>query len=80
MKVAFDGIFSVYVYPEVGQPHNLPHCHIRWADGSSVVALPTLRLIVGTSLPRKAKRILLLNLDLICDTWNELNEERRIVD
>ena len=78
MKVEDDGRFSVYVYAEGGQPHNLPHCHVLWADGSAVICLPTLIFIAGNPLPRRAKRLLLLHLDSICDAWNELNENRRV--
>jgi len=76
VKVAERGGFRVYVYREVGQPHHLPHCNVRWADGDTQVELPTLREIVGTPLPRAARRLLEDEREAIIAAWNDLNPER----
>ena len=78
MKVLDDGRFSVYVYREIEQPHHLPHCHVRWADGETVVALPLLQVIVGDPLPTTARQLLLDELEEVCAAWNEINIERTI--
>jgi hypothetical protein len=57
MKVLQVGKYAVYVYREVGGSHHLPHCHVRWPDGSIVVALPSLDVIAGGHLPREAREI-----------------------
>jgi len=74
MKVLLSGKYAVYVYREVGGPHHMPHCHVRWPDGSIVVALPILNEIAGGKLPREAKKLLLDNLEEIWDAWNLLNQ------
>jgi hypothetical protein len=78
VRVVRRGRFTVYVYAEVGQPHHLPHCHVRWSDGSSQVALPTLTVLVGDELPRPARQLLWDYLEAICAVWNRLNPERSI--
>lgn len=67
--------FSVYVYPETGQQHHLPHCHVRWAEGDTVVALPSQEILAGPSLPKAARRLLLDRMEEICSCWDELNPE-----
>lgn len=78
VQVVRRGRFSVYVYAEAGQPHHLPHCHVRWSDGSTQVALPTLLVLVGDDLPGRARRMLWDELDEICAAWNRLNPERSL--
>lgn len=78
MKVLDNGKFSVYVYREIGQSHHLPHCHVRWADGATVVTLPLLIRMAGTPLPKSAKQLLLDHLEEICNVWNNINLERAI--
>jgi len=73
MRVLSDGRFSVYVYSEIGNKHHLPHCHVRWVDGEAVVALPSLRIIVGSDLPRTAKELIRGNLEEIYAKWLEIN-------
>ena len=76
MKVASNDFIAIHVYPfEVFQPHHLPHCHVRWKNGEAVVALPTLRLIVGKRLPKGGKELLLSHFNDICKAWNKLNPE-----
>jgi hypothetical protein len=75
MKVAERGGYRVYVYREVGQPHHLPHCNVRWADGDTQVELPTLREIIGTPLPRVARQLLVDELGALIAAWNDLNPE-----
>ena len=76
MKVVSDGILAIYVYSsEAMQRHHSPHCHIRSTGGEIVVALPTLVIIVGGKLSKRAKSLLTENLDKICDAWNQLNPE-----
>ena len=78
MKVLDDGKFSIYVYREIGQPHHLPHCHVRQADGETVVSLPMLIKIAGRPLSKSAKQLLLTHLEEICSAWNKINPERAI--
>ena len=76
MKVVSDGIFDVYVYPsEAMQRHHLPHCHVRSKDGDIVVSLPTIGVIVGSKLPKRAKDLVIENIDEIFLAWNKLNPE-----
>ncbi len=76
VRVVTRGQFSIYVYVEVGQPHNLAHCHVRWADHSTQVALPTLRILVGSPLPPAARELLWDSVGQIIEEWNRLNPER----
>lgn len=81
MRVVSDGYFDIYVYSgEVMQRHHLPHCHIRSPDRDIVVDLPTLNILVGEFLNKRARTLLLDNLDRICDAWNDLNPELIIYD
>lgn len=74
MNVLDSGRFSVYVYDEVGQPHHLPHCHVRWEGNDTSVALPTLIVLAGKPLPKAAMKLLLANLDKIYEAWDQLNQ------
>lgn len=76
VRVAHRGRFTVYVYNEVGQPHHLPHCDVRWGDGDTQVALPSLLIIVGDPLPAEALALLHDELESICTKWDELNPGR----
>ncbi len=79
MRIISDGFIAIYVYSsEAMQPHHLPHCHVRTPEGNTVVGLPLLRVIVGKGLSRRAKSLLINNLEEICDAWNKLNPEREI--
>ena len=78
MRVLGDGTYSIYVYPETGQPHHWPHCHVRWADDETVVQLPLPMVIAGPPLPKNAKLLLIENLEQICNAWNNINPERAI--
>lgn len=78
VRVASRGKFHVYVYDETGQPHNLAHCDVRWADGDTQVALPSLEIIVGDPLPALAWQLLRDELEGICAKWDELNPGRPI--
>jgi hypothetical protein len=76
MKVISDGLFSICVYSnEVFNSHHLPHFHVIWADGSCVIALPTLTQIVGKKLPKQAKKLISDNYDAICSSWVKLNSK-----
>jgi hypothetical protein len=72
------GRFSVYVYVEIDQPHHLPHCHVRWPDGSIQVGLPTLRVLAGGELPSVARDLVRDYLDEICAAWDRLNPGRPV--
>ena len=61
---------------EGGQPHHLPHCNVRWPDGSVQVALPTLLLLAGGPLPSEALALLRDSLEALCAEWNRLNPWR----
>ncbi|MGH7600781.1 MAG: DUF4160 domain-containing protein [bacterium] len=73
MKVLQVGKYAVYVYREIGGSHHLPHCHVRWSDGSVVVALPSLDVIAGGRLPRGAGELVADHLEEIWEAWNQLN-------
>ncbi len=73
VKVVSAGRFGIYVYAEGGQPHHLPHCHVRWSDGDSQVALPNLRLLAGDELPPAAKALLAEQVEALRSAWNRLN-------
>ena len=75
MRVFQSGSYLVYVYRELQQPHHLPHCHVYWDGGGTVVALPTLSLLAGPWLPASARRLLSERLDEIWDCWVTLNPE-----
>lgn len=74
MRVIQSGKYAIYVYREIGGSHHLPHCHVRWADGSVVVALPTLEVIAGGQLPREAEQIVADHLEEICEAWDQVNQ------
>ena len=78
VQVVRRGRFSIYFYAEVGQPHHLPHCNVRWSDGSTQVALPTLRVLAGDDLPSQARQLLRDNLEETCAAWSLLNPERSV--
>ena len=78
VKVVEQSGFRVYVYREIGQPHHLPHCNVRWSDGDTQVELPTLTPIIGTPLPRGARQLLDVERESIVAAWNLLNPERSI--
>lgn len=69
------GMFSVYVYREVGGKHHLPNCHLRWSDGppSSEIALPSLEVLAGRPLPRSVRKQLFDHLEEIWAEWVRLN-------
>ena len=77
-KVLDNGTFQVYVYANDDNPHHLPHCHVYW-DGherASVVTLPDIGMLAGDELPRKARRYLKTNVDILLDVWHRLNPPR----
>lgn len=70
MRVLKQDNFKVYIYTD----HNPPHCHVLFSDGNSMVlSLPFLEPLYGGQLKREIKGILLENLDLLCEKWDELN-------
>lgn len=76
MKVVSDGLFDVCVYSnERTQRHHLPHCHVYSPDGDVVVALPSLNIIVGKGLSKRARALLEENLEKIWEAWTNLNGE-----
>ncbi len=75
MRIASNGKYSIYVYVEVGQPHHLPHCHVRWVEGETLIELPSLKVLAGMPLPREAKQLVFQNLEEICTQWENLNIE-----
>jgi hypothetical protein len=76
MKVVSDGKFDVCVYSnEKTQRHHLPHCHVYSPDGDVVVALPSLKVIVGKRLSKRALALLEENLEAIWEAWIDLNGE-----
>lgn len=73
MKVLSHGKFAVYVYEELGHRHKLPHCHVRWDENDTSVAIFTLTKLAGPNLPRQARKLLQANLEAIWQGWEELN-------
>ena len=65
--------YVVCVYCERGVQHHLPHCHIKWGDKEAVVALPTLKLIVGDRVPAAGIAILVDNISVLVEHWERLN-------
>lgn len=78
VRVAQRGRFSIYVYVERGERHHLAHCHVRWSDGTTPVALPDLFVLGGDPLPRAAMLLLEEHRTALVDAWNLLNPERPI--
>jgi len=79
MRVVGDGYFDIYVYSsEVVQRHHIPHCHVRSPNGDVIVTLPTLNILAGISLNKRARNLLLDNYDSLCQVWNELNPELKV--
>jgi Domain of unknown function (DUF4160) len=77
VKVLSRNGIRVYVYREVGQPHHLPHCDVRWSDGSTTkVALPSLLRLAGKELTPQARRLLKEHVDTIWKEWDRLNPQR----
>jgi len=71
--VARDKI-RIYVYAnEAGQPHHTPHCHVYWAEGSSVVALDSLGVLRGDALTRAARVLIEEYAHAARAAWEELN-------
>ncbi len=73
MRVLAQGIFTVYVYREIGAKHKLPHCHIVWGEEGAVVALPSLTRLAGGPLPKEALDLIAGNLEAIWGQWTALN-------
>jgi hypothetical protein len=59
--VAQRGRFSVYVFPEEGQPHSRPHCHIYWVDGAASVDLLNFAVLAGDPVPAEGRELLEIN-------------------
>lgn len=78
VRVVQSGRFSIYVYVERGERHHLPHCHVRWSDGSTAVRLPDLIVLGGDPLPRAAVLLLDEHRTALTNEWNRLNPERPI--
>ena len=74
-RVASDGKFIIYVYVERGGKHHTPHCHVVWADGETILAIPSLNQITGDPLPRADLALARAYLDAIADKWEELNDD-----
>ena len=49
------------------------HCHVRCADGTTVLTLPSLVTIAGPPLPRGIRREVEARLATIVAKWEELN-------
>ena len=75
VKVVQRGRFAVYVYAERGERHHLPHCHVYWPDGESVVSLRDGELLRGDAVPAAARRLVREHLSEIRRAWASLNPE-----
>jgi hypothetical protein len=69
--------FVVLIFFERGVKHHLPHCHIRWGDEETVVAIPTLTELAGTSLPKAGRTLLAKNLGLLVAKWVQLEQQQQ---
>jgi hypothetical protein len=69
------GRYTVYIYAEDTDRHHLPHCHVRWADGSAVVALTGMLVLAG-NLPRATRTVLREHAAELVTEWNRLNPQR----
>ncbi len=74
-KILDNGTYRVYVYGNDSNRHHLPHCHVYWDgnDHASVVGLPDLIVIAGDAVPRRARRLLRANVDVLMAAWRRLN-------
>lgn len=78
VRVLQRGRFSVYVFAEGGQPHHLPHCHVRWSDGATSVSIRKLVVLDGDPLPPAARELLKEHGGELRAAWNTLNPGRQI--
>ncbi len=78
VRVVSRGKIIICVYEEAGGQHHLPHCHVYWdnREHGAQVALPSLTVLAGESLPAAARRLAWEHLEEICDAWNRLNPGR----
>jgi len=74
-RVVSDGKFTIYVYVERGGKHHKPHCYVVWADGETILEIPSLNRITGDPLPRAGLILARAYLDAIADKWEELNDD-----
>lgn len=72
VRVVTHARYRVYVYPEEGGQHNLPHCHVYWADGSCVVGIETLHVLAG-DVDRQAVLLVSEYQEHILAAWQRLN-------
>jgi hypothetical protein len=68
--------FSFHVYPERGERHHRPHCHVRRSDGSAetVVALASLEVIIGPALSRKERRAVFEDRQKLLEAWGRQHD------
>ena len=78
VRVVRRGRFSIYVLPEVGERYHLPHCHVVWSDGKTVLELPSFLILTGHPLPAAAWDVVRESKVDIIAAWNLLNPERQI--
>lgn len=74
----FRGI-SIYIFSEVGRPHQLPHFHAYYGEYVASIAINPPVLLEG-SLPRRQMRFVLawaeLNLDELEANWERVQKGR----
>jgi Domain of unknown function (DUF4160) len=75
VQVVRRGRIRIAVYPETGERHNTPHCHVYWPDGRCSIALDTMRLLAGKQPPAGAWRLLDEFRDDLRRAWTALNDE-----
>jgi hypothetical protein len=71
------GNFAVYVYDERGQPHHLPHAHIK-QGGRRVASIFLLSLEVYDNrkqLPRDLIKEIYVRQEELLRLWQELNSD-----
>lgn len=78
VRIARRGKIAIYVYPEEGQPHDRPHCHIYSPDAETVVALEPVEILAGRVPSAAAFTLFLEHLSVIKEAWNRLNPRRPV--
>jgi hypothetical protein len=70
------GAFAIYVYVERGNPHKAAHCHVRGKDVTTVVSIPTQKVLAGPKLPRKVREELQSRMNEVVEAWERLNSDQ----
>lgn len=75
VRVVPRGRFRITAEAELGERHQLPHCHVSWRDGESVVDLRDEALLGGDGGPAAARTLVRDHRRDIRRAWDRLNSE-----